>query len=342
MNIGTLIVIVFTRLCFANNCNPLKDHQCFVQNNALNSEATSISPTQFDMFDNVTQSEGVLTMTINKRFDNPRIESKFSILYGKVECEIKAAKGQGIISSVYLQSNDLDEIDIAEMFGGNRYQFQTNFFIKGNTSTWDRGQYHSIANPLETFNKYTVEWTPHEILWFVNDQLVRRVPKQNYYGIPKSPMRVKFSLWAGGDAGNEEGTILWAGGQTEYDKLPYTMEIQKVYVTDYSSGAFYNYGHKERRWVQLYSVNGSIGGRVGEYEVEPEEFTELEKDAIFDEREDSDERADEEEDNELELEEMDRNNLNRLYASPGESTVGSLTRVMVWFVVVVVVFVIWV
>ena len=48
-------------------------------------------------------------------------------MYGKVEAEIKGAAGKGIISSFYLQSDDLDEIDVVEIFGSDPYEFQTNF-----------------------------------------------------------------------------------------------------------------------------------------------------------------------------------------------------------------------
>lgn len=257
-------------------CNPLHDLDCFVQNQALGRDVEAFETHLFKLMGDIKLTEGDtgtnVQMSLNKRFDNPMASSDFYILYGKVECEIKASSGQGIISSFYLQSDDLDEIDIAELFGGNNYQFQSNFFIKGNTTTWDRGGYHEIRNPIDFYNKYTVEWTPQAIKWWCNDQLIRVLEENNDYGIPKSPMAIKLSLWAGGDPSNAEGTILWAGGLSDYKEFPYIMNFRNLKVSDYSSGQVYSYGHKDGKWYGLES-DGVIGGRdfftTSDYNFEP-------------------------------------------------------------------------
>lgn len=254
------LISVFT---VSKACNPLHDKNCFVQNQALGEDLVGFEFKYFKTQGDVQANHGVsqeIIMKLNERFQNPMIESNFYILYGKVECEILASSGQGIISSFYLQSNDLDEIDIAELFGGNPYEFQSNFFIKGNTTTWDRGGYHQIRNPLQYFNKYTVEWTPTEIKWWCNDILVRTLENSNTYGIPRSPMAVKLSLWAGGDESNQPGTILWAGGKCDYKEMPYMMKVRNLRVSDYSSGTVYSYGYEEGQWKELES-DGLIGGR---------------------------------------------------------------------------------
>ena len=74
--------------------------------------------------------EDGLTLTILDKFDNPALASSFYIMYGKIDVEIKGAPGKGIISSFYLQSDDLDEIDVVEIFGSDPYEFQTNFSLK--------------------------------------------------------------------------------------------------------------------------------------------------------------------------------------------------------------------
>lgn len=51
------------------------------------------------------------TFTINKRFDAPTIETDFYILFGDISITMKAAHGQGIVSSLVFESDDLDEID---------------------------------------------------------------------------------------------------------------------------------------------------------------------------------------------------------------------------------------
>lgn len=49
--------------------------------------------------------------TINKKGDAPTIQTDFYFLFAKVDVTMKIAPGTGIVSSVVLQSDDLDEID---------------------------------------------------------------------------------------------------------------------------------------------------------------------------------------------------------------------------------------
>lgn len=48
---------------------------------------------------------------VEKSKDSPTIASNFYIMWGKFEVTMKAAPGAGIVSSIVLQSEDLDEID---------------------------------------------------------------------------------------------------------------------------------------------------------------------------------------------------------------------------------------
>lgn len=49
--------------------------------------------------------------TINKKGDAPTIQTPFYFFFGKTEVEMKIGPGTGIVSSVVMQSDDLDEID---------------------------------------------------------------------------------------------------------------------------------------------------------------------------------------------------------------------------------------
>lgn len=50
----------------------------------------------------------------------PTIETDFAIFFGRIDVKMKASKGQGIVSSIVLESADLDEIDW-EFIGGGKY-----------------------------------------------------------------------------------------------------------------------------------------------------------------------------------------------------------------------------
>lgn len=184
-----------------------------------------------------------LELQMKKQYDNPFMGSDFPIKYGKVEAEFKSAFGKGIISSIYLQSDDLDEIDLIETFGSFPQTYQTNYFVKGDTSNHNRGVYHFSAVPLtEEYQKIRLEWTEDRIGWYFNDLLVREIFRGDSLGFPDSPMFLKISLWAGGDEGNSPGTIEWAGGLTDYALLPAAMFVKNLYIQDYSTGDEYIYG----------------------------------------------------------------------------------------------------
>ncbi|KAG2736177.1 hypothetical protein G9P44_000267 [Scheffersomyces stipitis] len=251
-------------------CNPNTDKKCFARDAALATSIFEPFTSSSKRFRPLADSPGIsycdngAKLTMTKRFDNPSIVSNFYILYGKVEVEIKAAAGTGIISSFYLQSDDLDEIDVAEVFGGDIYEFQTNFFVKGNTTTYDRGGYHPMpVPPMQEFNKYGIEWTPQKLIWTLNGVPVRTLTNDTPHGFPNSPMDIKFSLWAGGDPDNEQGTIDWAGGITQYTQLPFSMYVKNMYAMDYSTGIEYNYGNSwDGKWIELRSNQGSIYGKM--------------------------------------------------------------------------------
>lgn len=129
-------------------------------------------------------------------------------MFGRVEFQIKAAPGTGIVSSAVLQSDDLDEIDW-EWLGGDDTQVQTNYFGKGDTSTYNRGAFHSDPGNHDGFHTYTVDWTSEQIVWQIDGNTVRVLTPStaaaNQY--PESPMMVKVGVWAGGDPSNAAGTI---------------------------------------------------------------------------------------------------------------------------------------
>lgn len=225
-------------------CNPVTSDDCEGINTALSKSIvdTFKAPSPFfEIFSErgATQfSNGGLTLTIDKRWDNPSVRSNFYILFGKVEVIAKSAAGQGIISSVFLQSDDLDEIDL-EWIGGAGDSVQSNYFVKGNTVDYARGSYHSVQGCHDQFHNYTIDWSINKLSFYIDGVEVRTVPNDESvqpYGYPQTPMAVFIGTWVGGDPDNQPGTISWAGGLTDMSEAPFTMEIERIIVTDYSSG----------------------------------------------------------------------------------------------------------
>lgn len=196
---------------------------------------------------------------ISERGDSPTVESDFFIMFGRIEFEAQAAPGRGIISSMVLISEDLDEIDI-EWIGSDTAQVQTNYFSKGDTSTYDRGGFHAVETPQQQFHTYTIDWTKDSITWGIDGNIVRTLVNNgdNYY--PQSPMQVRFGSWAGGDPSNSPGTIEWAGGPTDYSQGPYNFYVRTLSVQDYSTGKEYAYTDHSGTWTSIQAVDGEING----------------------------------------------------------------------------------
>lgn len=176
--------------------------------------------------------------TIAKKGDSPTVKSDFYIFFGEVHVVMKAAKGQGIVSSIVLESDDLDEIDW-EFLGGNNTVVETNYFGKGNTTAYDRAIYYPVATPTDSFHEYSVKWTKAAVQWLIDGTVVRTLAYADANGgsnFPQTPMNVRLGIWAGGDPSEPKGTIEWAQGETDYSKVPFTMVVQSVNVIDYSGG----------------------------------------------------------------------------------------------------------
>ena len=191
--------------------------------------------------------------SIRRRFDSPTIQSNFYIFFGTVEVIMKAAAGQGIISSIVLESDDLDEVDW-ELMGGNTTHAETNYFGKGNTTSFDRAIYYPTHEPQKNFHNYTINWTKEKLEWFIDGALVRTLKYDEANGglnFPQTPMNIRLGIWAGGDASMPNGTVEWAGGPTDYSQGPYTMWISSLRVKDASKGSTYTYGDKTGSWQSI-------------------------------------------------------------------------------------------
>lgn len=242
------------------NCNPTKSSSCppdSALGKTVNIDFTSASDS-FTAEGNPTFGKDGASFTVAKQGDSPKVTSKWYIMFGQVDIELQAAPGQGIVSSFFLQSDCLDEIDW-EWLGGDNAQVQSNYFGKGNTATHDRGAFHANPGNHDGFQKYSIIWTSEQIAWQINGQTVRTLIPANANGqYPQTPMAIKIGAWAGGDPNNDPGTIEWAGGLTDYSKGPYTMKVKSLKVQDYSTGSQYIYGDTSGTWESIKSNGGKI------------------------------------------------------------------------------------
>jgi len=245
-------------------CNPMEKDDC-PADTALGVSNYTIDFTKSIMSDRVwnwtagsaNYGDSGAEFTINVRGDAPTVQTNFYIFFGQVEVWMKAAPGKGIVSSIVLESDDLDEVDW-EWIGPNNTYVQTNYFGKGNTTTYDRSAIHQVNDAQGEFHNYTVDWTPEKLEWFIDGQSIRVLNAQDANGghnFPQTPCNVRLGIWAGGDPKNEQGTIDWAGGETNYGDSPFTMTVKSVRVSDASTGTQYVYGDKTGSYQSIKVLN---------------------------------------------------------------------------------------
>lgn len=242
------------------SCNPLNTTHC-PADTAVSTNTTSNFTT--DAADSVlwNATSGALIydpdngalFTITSKGDSPTVQSNFYIFFGVISVIMRAATGRGVVSSILLESDDLDEIDW-EFLGANSTHVETNYFGKGDTTSYDRAVYHPLADPQGLFHNYTIVWTVNKLEWLIDNVVIRTflfgdaLGGQNY---PQTPENVRLGVWAGGDATNKKGAVEWAGGLVDYEKGPYTMVVKSVYVGDFSTGRGYTYGDGTGSWQSI-------------------------------------------------------------------------------------------
>jgi beta-glucanase (GH16 family) len=208
---------------------------------------------------------------INADTDAPTMASYKFIFFGRVDVTLQAAPGAGVVTSFVLQSDDLDEIDL-EWVGGDNAQVQTNYFSKGDTSTYDRGAYHPVGNPTGQFHTYSIDWTKDRVQWLIDGAVIRTLTYADAKGgatFPQTPMQVKFGTWVAGKKDAPKGTVDWSGGYTNFADAPFIGLYKSITVTDYAGGSApasnsavkqYVYGDKTGTWqsIKLDNTGGDI------------------------------------------------------------------------------------
>lgn len=177
--------------------------------------------------------------TINKETEAPTFTSTGYIFFGRVDVVARASVGTGVVTSFVLQSDDLDEIDW-EWLGGDDTQVQTNYFSKGDTTTYDRGGFSGVGSPQADFHTYTIDWTAEKLDWIIDGTVVRTLNYADAKGgasYPQTPMQIKLGTWVAGRKDAPEGTVQWAGGYTDFSQAPFNGYYKSVTVKDYMNGA---------------------------------------------------------------------------------------------------------
>jgi beta-glucanase (GH16 family) len=116
---------------------------------------------------------------------------------------MKPARVSGVVTAFFLHRNDpWQEIDI-ELLGCDTTKVLLNvYFNPGDDGTklnfGTRGTPVVLDLPFdaaEAHHRYAVEWEPHEVRWFVDDQLIHVRAAWEPTPVPSLPMCVYCSIW---------------------------------------------------------------------------------------------------------------------------------------------------
>ncbi|RDW60777.1 concanavalin A-like lectin [Coleophoma cylindrospora] len=251
----------------STSCNPTENSTCpsdaalgktvtidFTQGNS--SYFTEESGTTVTYGDNgaefILESDGLAKTVVSTKY----------IMFGRVNVTMKAAPGTGVISCLVMESDDLDEIDW-EWLGGNTTVVESNYFGKGNTTSYNRAIYHAVNDPQDEWHMYTIDWTSARTNWYIDSVLVRTLlyadalDGANY---PQTPMNIKLGIWDGGAADESTGTVEWAGGYTDLTNAPFTMYVKNMTIEDYTTGGdTYTYSDESGSYTSIVVSNSTDG-----------------------------------------------------------------------------------
>ncbi|CCC67004.1 hypothetical protein NCAS_0A04460 [Naumovozyma castellii] len=191
-----------------------------------------------------------LTLTIAESGDSTDLFSEFYILYGRIEAIVKAGNARSISSSIQFfsapgtirdgTSQGLFAIDWDDGEGDEFYTFSTAMNSNKNISTqWET---HYVKSPQTEYHNYTIDWTKEKLTFYVDGRVVRVVPSTATADFPNSPVKFFITHSDDGDPENASAEYIdMHGGETDYFKGPFIMNIKKLIVADYSTGSNYSY-----------------------------------------------------------------------------------------------------
>lgn len=175
-----------------------------LRNDTFPSNLALFDPSNFS-----TTDDGAAILTLHKERSGVRdytaasICSRHRILYGQFEAEFKPANTPGVVTGIFLHRNSpFQEIDI-EFLGKDTTKLLLNVYYNpgGEGASFEYGYRGTPVlvdlgfDASEDFHRYRIEWSPTEIRWFVDDQLVHERFNWEPTPIPHLPMQFHFNLW---------------------------------------------------------------------------------------------------------------------------------------------------
>jgi GR25 family glycosyltransferase involved in LPS biosynthesis len=172
-------------------------------------------------------------------------------LFGKFEATIRASNVPGVVTGFFLHRNSpRQEIDV-EIAGNRPDRLVVNVFYNpgGDGATFDYG-YRGAPSYIElgfdaskSSHRFAIEWSPCEILWWVDDHLVHRRVMWDPTPIPHLPMALHVNSWP--------SRSIQLAGRLKNRRLPATAIVESIIVEANAVMSAPAYSDEARQWLDL-------------------------------------------------------------------------------------------
>jgi GR25 family glycosyltransferase involved in LPS biosynthesis len=184
-------------------------------------------------------------------FSAGAISSRASFLFGRFEATLEATNVPGLVTGFFLhRDSPRQEIDV-EILGNQPEQLLVNVFYNPGTegAKFDYGYRGTPAiiklgfDASKGLHRFTIEWNPYEIRWFVDQRLVHRRAMWNPTPIPHLPMTLHVNTWP---TRSRE-----LAGQLALSDLPASAIVRRVAIDAYN-------GDAAAQWQSRKDVSGAF------------------------------------------------------------------------------------
>ena len=145
-----------------------------------------------------------------------RVSTARYLLYGTVTARLRHNPTSGLVTT-FGTASDVGDAILFRLAGPESGRITTNYAAHGqsaqNIGTQKRMDNFTVAH----FHNYTIDWSPHNITWKVDHQVIRTVSRKDAGDkFPRTPSRVLFTAY-GVSESNNKNMKNWANGTLSFD-----------------------------------------------------------------------------------------------------------------------------
>ena len=138
-----------------------------------------------------------------RKYSSAALSSRARFQYGRFEAVLRPSRVPGVVTGMFLhRDSPRQEIDI-EFVGKRPRQMLTNVFYNpgGDGARFDYGYRGTPVlvdlgfDATQELHCYAIEWSPSQLLWYVDGRLVHRRANWEPTPIPHLPMRFHLNMW---------------------------------------------------------------------------------------------------------------------------------------------------